>query len=531
MRRLLVVTPLIIALAGLGYLLLATSQTDPQPGGKLRERSKKEWNEFHYVPELGEKARRVNGSPFLYEVRFGGRSYTTHFHGKDTRLLRIDDRLPRKPSKRSSIGKVLSGYAVDGPGGEIIRTPPNEVSNWDWTGRSGRGYYRNNDVEVSGATYHCTQTGPRLEFVYIHPPTWNRYRDVRAGVKQMVQAQSSLLSQRSWELGGPPVGKMRVECTDGDPTVYNVTMQSADANDRCNPEMTTTGTTTTTTPTTPPVDTKVPPEECYWTRAELNKDISDLRDYLRDLGYKGKGSRYVMLWDGTLNGDNRASAYTPDDDDQIDAAKSTTYGTAPLGPYYGNEPWGAYLHESMHMMGALSEDAPNYNNQGHCTDGHDLMCYTEEEDWNIIDHAIGWLRGEGQPIPQEQKCDPQDEPVLIDCHGEDPEGDKDEGDYFNPLPKPGSFLDKHWNIAGRGWGYDDPDKRVPGFVRWSGTARCKWINVGTNKDGKRKGGELACTDTEFTGDEVNLMLDEERAESVPGGGSAGTPKVENVPAG
>lgn len=76
-------------------------------------------------------------------------------------------------------------------------------------------------------------------------------------------------------------------------------------------------------------------------------------------------------------------------------------------------------HELLHTLGAVGLAAPNTNSNGHCLDDGDLMCYDD---------------GAG---PTHQVCDPKYEPFL-DCNGDD---------YFNPNPRPRSYLDQAWNTA------------------------------------------------------------------------------------
>lgn len=82
------------------------------------------------------------------------------------------------------------------------------------------------------------------------------------------------------------------------------------------------------------------------------------------------------------------------------------------------------LHEMAHLMGAVQPDAPNGTGWGglHCNQGHDLMCYApdggERNQRMVRPHPCRWMR--------------------FDCRGDD---------YFNPNPKPGSYLAEHWNLA------------------------------------------------------------------------------------
>jgi hypothetical protein len=77
-------------------------------------------------------------------------------------------------------------------------------------------------------------------------------------------------------------------------------------------------------------------------------------------------------------------------------------------------------HELMHNLGAVQNSAPHSSGHGHCIDEWDVMCYSDAPGVQmqfICDEA---LRSQ------------------YDCNNDD---------YFDPLPDPGSYLDKHWNTA------------------------------------------------------------------------------------
>ena len=91
-----------------------------------------------------------------------------------------------------------------------------------------------------------------------------------------------------------------------------------------------------------------------------------------------------------------------------------------------------FLHEMSHNLGAVQWTAPHstqppgfqLTRYGHCWQGADVMCYTEDSG---AAHAMQYdCPRVGGAIPQAYDC------------GRD--------DYFNPAPPAGSYLASHWNV-------------------------------------------------------------------------------------
>jgi hypothetical protein len=90
------------------------------------------------------------------------------------------------------------------------------------------------------------------------------------------------------------------------------------------------------------------------------------------------------------------------------------------------------LHEMTHNLGAVQWSAPHstqpagssFGGYGHCWQGYDVMCYTEDAG---ASHAMRYdCPRVGGAIPQ-----------VYDC-GRD--------DYYSPAPPAGSYLATHWNV-------------------------------------------------------------------------------------
>ncbi|BBH63640.1 hypothetical protein ACTI_03250 [Actinoplanes sp. OR16] len=162
--------------------------------------------------------------------------------------------------------------------------------------------------------------------------------------------------------------------------------------------------------------------ECRVDVAEVQLPDDSLRsfttsiDALRDLGYNRTDRKYLLFSDTNVY--CGISSYVND--------------TRPIrgnrnngGPSYARVDSGCWssamaAHELTHTLGAVLTDSPNSTGMGGCTDDFDLLCGEDRS---------------GEPI--RQVCEKKHE-IRLDC-GHD--------DYFSTNPKPGSYLDTHWNVA------------------------------------------------------------------------------------
>ncbi len=124
-------------------------------------------------------------------------------------------------------------------------------------------------------------------------------------------------------------------------------------------------------------------------------------------------------------------------DDSRPDADNWSNGAAPMFARVDSGCWGSpgsrsvAAHEVMHTLGAVNSGAPHHTSAGHCTDGHDLMCYAD---------------GSPQTYTTSRCADPDAEHVF-DCRDDD---------YFAVRPA-GRYLPTHWNTADSGF----LDRRVP----------------------------------------------------------------------
>ncbi|MDP9818697.1 RICIN domain-containing protein [Spirilliplanes yamanashiensis] len=138
---------------------------------------------------------------------------------------------------------------------------------------------------------------------------------------------------------------------------------------------------------------------------------------LRKLGYNRTDRKYLMFADA-----NRYCAIGTYVNDRRAGLGNRNNG----GPSYGRVDagcWSAQMaaHELTHNLGGVLRGAPNASVAGHCTDDYDLMCWRDSTETTVS--VVCPERGHEQ---------------RLDCNHDD---------YFHTDPKPGSYLDRSWNVA------------------------------------------------------------------------------------
>lgn len=149
-------------------------------------------------------------------------------------------------------------------------------------------------------------------------------------------------------------------------------------------------------------------------------DIAPMINYLQSIAYNSPDRKYLLFVDST--GIECATALShhdsrPAPENQIDHTPGYAWLARPC--------WNAKAatHELLHTLGAVQYDAPHSTGGWHCTDEHDIMCYSD------LPHYP----------PMTYPCaDPAYE-YRLDCGGDD---------YFSLEPMaPENYLASHWNIA------------------------------------------------------------------------------------
>ena len=148
-------------------------------------------------------------------------------------------------------------------------------------------------------------------------------------------------------------------------------------------------------------------------------DFGSLIQRLDEAGYDDLDRKYLMMVDasvfcgiGTYAGGKSA------DDPGTEAHDFTGYARVDLPCWDA----GSMAHEISHTLGAVQNSAPNTSRGGHCIDEWDVMCYSDD------------------PFQPKMRvvCENGAQDFRLDC-GDD--------DYFAADPEPGSYLDRHWNMA------------------------------------------------------------------------------------
>jgi hypothetical protein len=98
--------------------------------------------------------------------------------------------------------------------------------------------------------------------------------------------------------------------------------------------------------------------------------------------------------------------------------------------------WGAVnpsieAHELVHLLGGVQPSAPNANDNFHCTDDAEVLCYDDDGELD------GLVWAHGRQVPLRSVCGRAHE-RLLDCRHDD---------YFHTDPPAGSYLARHWNVA------------------------------------------------------------------------------------
>lgn len=484
-RTAMIALPVLIGAGGIAYLL----GTYEQPTTNRAE-AKAATKAFYHIPGLGKNAR-VRGAGFEVKTSNGDILYT---HGPDV-LAGPSPKLdvpppPRghdKKSAPSGLSRLLSAATEDPyqefnapPFRPVVSIAPELV-----------------DGGQRSPGTSCASSGPRVEFVHLFPDGWDSKVD-HAGVQRLVNNfaddMSATFSRYSYAHGGPPIARLRVGCSGGNVKMHRVPMPKRTGDAFEPPTGPPPGTTTTTTPGTTSSSDR-------WTRAQLTLEYQDATDTIQRAGIWEPGVRYVILWPAFPDG--IAWGASPWDSSRTGGFNNSGAAFVSLG----NTPTGGWIsHELLHAMAATQSYMPNSTAGWHCTDGWDQLC-----------------RGDDDPGDSDVWTDtscPSSAPQAIDCNGDD---------YFNPLPKPGSIISRHWNLANQG--------SNGGFLEFEGDNRCAWagtIRMTLPMLGSLVAypGKLECEEPAISSAVgAALGIDGARGATVNPGEAKRAPGVENVPVG
>lgn len=161
------------------------------------------------------------------------------------------------------------------------------------------------------------------------------------------------------------------------------------------------------------------------------QDFDSMVEELRSLGYSRSDRTYLVFVDSDRY---CGIATAPRDDRATGNRADSTVGYARVDRGCWDVADRGFrsiaAHELFHTLGAVQASAPHGTAGAHCSDEHDLLCYDDGSGRGVQvvcrDDDNG-TSGAGDQNDQ-----------LLDCRGDD---------YFNPSPRRGSYLDRHWNTA------------------------------------------------------------------------------------
>ncbi|MGV8846519.1 MAG: hypothetical protein ACOH1Y_17195 [Propionicimonas sp.] len=149
-------------------------------------------------------------------------------------------------------------------------------------------------------------------------------------------------------------------------------------------------------------------------------------DYLAKHGFRNPNAHYVV-WVENPPTRSGACGLGQMPSDTRPSADVNTANTGTMFAWLTPPCWeSGALHEVLHTLGAASSSSPHATKNGHCTDGADLMCYSDGPGVVIAKTCLVPLYVR-QPLRG-----------GIDC-GRDT--------YYSQAPAAGSYLDTHWNVA------------------------------------------------------------------------------------
>lgn len=174
---------------------------------------------------------------------------------------------------------------------------------------------------------------------------------------------------------------------------------------------------------------QLPRTKAAYLALSLNSRVSALQGDLASFMASLSGSHDVLVYLEDLNaGDGVTGVATLFNDDRASAANYSNLGgqfAFVLGQLSGSTRRTTAQHELGHNLGAVQDSAPHSTQAGHCFERYDVMCY-----------ADGGAKGQVSDLTYPADCTNAAAPAW-DC---------DRGDYFDPAPPAGSYLDTHWNL-------------------------------------------------------------------------------------
>lgn len=255
------------------------------------------------------------------------------------------------------------------------------------------GYLPNSQAAVDGASADdivCAgSTTQRYELVYARPSDRSsRFATVAGQLQSEAMRMSAFVDAEGRSVDPETSRRLKFGCgSDGRPTVHNRTVRAAGSGGTFSQI----------------VDDLRGSGLDFYTDSDARTRYLVYYDAPAASGAAGTGHLFNSNTPGTSSINNTGGMYA------VEYRWSST----------GRPNWNVLLHEAGHTMGAVPDGAPASSEAGHCTDGQDIMCYSDGG-------SGGAYRGTVCATEQ------------FDCG---------RNTYFNPRPGAGSYMATHWNLA------------------------------------------------------------------------------------
>jgi hypothetical protein len=140
---------------------------------------------------------------------------------------------------------------------------------------------------------------------------------------------------------------------------------------------------------------------------------------MKALGYADPNRKYVLFVEAEHLGSCGYATHYVDSRPGPENLNNVLTGHAVMG--FGCWNVHTMAHEVVHLLGGVQPNAPHGTWGRHCTDEHDIMCFSDPPFYPRVTYPC-----------------PMGEGSLLDCGNDD---------YYHTDPEPGTYLASRWNVA------------------------------------------------------------------------------------